>query len=157
MPNPILTQTGVKTNITITLASLAAAAVRQSTMINNSGKYPAAMLYLTIESGSTGPTAGGIYSIYLLRGDDPATPTYRTDNAGASDAALTTLLNAVKIGTIRTTATANKKFYWEGDTTPAGPLGPEWGIAIANDTDQTLHATEGNHLKEFEYIYPEIQ
>lgn len=153
----------LQTAFTITLASLAAGASRQSTLINNKvsinadgSGFPAAIVYVIIDSGAVAPTAGRLYEIYLLRGDNPLASNYRTDAAGATDAAIT-IENAQLLGTIVVTATANKKFYGEFDTAPLGPLGPEWGIAVKNNTDQALNATEGNHLKEFSYYIPEAQ
>jgi hypothetical protein len=155
MPNEIRTKTDALTTFTITLASLASGSARQSTMIDNTNLRPAAIVYLKIESGAVAPTAGSVYEIYLLRGD-AAAATYRTDGAGASDAAIT-IENAQLLGTIVVTATANKNFYGEFDTWPLGPLGPEWGIAVKNTSGQALNATEGNHLKEYVLYLPEVQ
>lgn len=155
----ILLKTATKQTFTMTLASLAASAVgvgRQSTMIANSGNYPAAMVYLEIESNASAPTVGTVYEIYLLRGDDASSSTYRTDAAGASDAGIT-IENAQLLGTIKVTATTNKKFYGEFDTKPLGPLGPEWGIAVVNNSGQALNATEGNHFKGYVPYYDEAQ
>jgi hypothetical protein len=158
MPSAILNETGTLTTMTITLASLAASttAGRQTTMVDNSAnKYPSAIIYVKITSG-TAPTAGGVYEIFLLRGDDPSSSTYRTDNAGASDAALT-IENALYLGSIVVTNTLNKTYCAEFDTSPLGPLGPEWGIAIRNNTTQTLNATGGNHVVKFLGYFPESQ
>jgi hypothetical protein len=156
----------LKTAFTCSIApagvGLAAGAARQATMLNNKASvgadsgYPAALVYIKIKSGGVAPTAGKVYEIYLLRGDDPAASSYRTDGAGASDAAIT-IENAQLLGTIIVTATAAKNFFGEFDTAPLGPLGPEWGIAIKNATDQSIDTTEGNHLKEFSYYIPEAQ
>ena len=156
MPNEIRTKFGAKTNFTITLASLANNAARQSTMINNTGNQPAAMVYVRLKSGASAPSANTVYEIYLLRGDDASSSTYRTDNAGASDAAIT-IENAPLLGTIIVTATAAKSFYGEFDTSLFGPLGPQWGIAIKNVTGQTVSTTGGDHLAEYAYYVPEIQ
>lgn len=152
-----------KQTFTLTMLSLAAAAARQSTMINNNANpvagrgWPAAIVYLRIKSGAAAPTAGKLYEVYLLRGDDPSASAYRTDNAGASDAAIT-IENAQLLGTIVVTANASKNFYGEFDTSGLGPLGPEWGIAIKNATDQTVSAgAEGDFLKEYMYYVPEAQ
>lgn len=156
MANAILTKTATKATFTCTLASLASGSARQSTMINNSGNYPAAIVYLKIKSSGTGPTVGLTYDVYLLRGDDASSSTYRTDGAGASDAAIT-IENAKILGSIVVTNTANKVFYGEFDTFPLGPLGPEWGIAIKNSSGQALNATEGDHFKGYVTYFPEIQ
>lgn len=140
-------------DFTITLASLASAAGRQSTMVANPNNRPRAMIYVRIKSGAVAPTNGAVYEVYLVRGDLHATP-YRTDGAGAADAALT-VENATLLGAIAVTNTANKLFYGEFDTAPAGPLGAEWGIAIRNQSGQALNATEGDHLKRYVYMVPE--
>lgn len=145
-----------KQAITITLAALAAAASRQSTMIANANHYPAAIVYLKLKSGAAAPTAGSVYEVYLLRGDDAGSSSYRSDGAGASDAGIT-IENAQLLGTVIVTATTNKVFYAEFDTAPLGPLGPEWGIAVKNATNQAMHGTEGDHLKEYSYYVPEVQ
>ncbi|GEM_PF-2560891 len=145
-----------KATFTLTLASLATASARQSTMIANTTNRPAVIVHLKIKSGAVAPTAGTVYEIYLLRGDDAASSTYRSDAAGAVDAAIT-IENAQLLGTIVVTATAAKVFYGEFDTAPLGPLGPEWGVAIKNSSGQALDATEGNHLKGYETYYDEAQ
>jgi len=149
--------------LTCTLLSLAAAAARQSTMVNNNANpvagrgWPAAIVSLRIKSGAAAPTAGKTYEIYLLRGDDPSASTYRSDNAGASDAAIT-IENAMLLGTIVVTNTASKNFYGEFDTSALGPLGPEWGIAVKNASDQAFSAgAEADFLKEYMYYVPESQ
>lgn len=158
---PLFHQT--KGTFTCTLLSLAAAASRQSTMVNNNANptssrgWPAAIVYIRIKSGAAAPTAGQTYEIYLLRGDDPTSPTYRSDNAGASDAALT-VENAQLLGTIVVTATASKNFYGEFDTSGMGPLGPEWGIAVKNNSGQAFSAgAEADFLKGYVYYVPEGQ
>lgn len=153
MANEIRTKFDAVATFTITLASLAAGNARQSTIVANANARGAAVIYLKIESGNA-PTAGTIYELYLLR-DDGIT-TLRTDNAGAADAAIT-IVNAQLIGTIVVTNTANAFFTADFDTSPLGPLGPKWGIAVKNSTDQALNAVEANHVKEYAYYLPEIQ
>lgn len=157
MPNEIRRKNITKATFTITLATLANAAARQSTMISNTNGYPAALVYLAIKSGATPPTAGTSYKVYLLRGNDPSSSNYRTDGAGASDAAMSTVLGAQLLGTIPVTAAANTVFYGEFDTSALGSLGPEWGIAILNNTGQAIHGTEGDMYKGYVYYVPEVQ
>jgi len=153
MANEIRTKFDAVANFTITLAGLASAAARQSTIVANATNRGAAVVYLRINSGNA-PAAGTIYEIYLLR-DDGVT-NYRTDGAGAADAAIT-IVNAQLLGTIVVTNSANTNFYGDFDTAPLGPLGPKWGIAIRNQTDQAANAVEANHLKEYATYLPEIQ
>lgn len=156
MPNAILTKTDAVQTFTLTLASLADGAGRQSTVIANSSNRPAAIVYLKIRAGAVAPTAGFTYDVYLIRSSSASSPSYRSDGAGASDAALTQL-NARLLGSIVVTATANGYFYGEFDTSWAGPLGPEWGIIVMNRSGQALSATEGDHYKAYVYYYPEVQ
>jgi len=153
MANQINTKNIAVAAFTITLASLANGSARQSTLLDNSTTdYPAALIYLKIESGGSAPTAGNVYEVYLIRGDG----TTRDDGAGATDAGIT-IENAPLLGTIVVTASTNKNFYGVFDTAPLGPLGPEWGIAIKNSSGQALNATEGNHYYKYGYYVSEIQ
>lgn len=153
MPNEIRTKFDAVANFTISLASLASGTARQSTIVANANARGAALIYLRIESGNA-PAAGTIYELYLIR-DDGVT-VLRTDNAAAGDAAIT-IVNAQLIGTLVVTNNANTNFTGDFDTAPLGPLGPKWGIAVKNSTDQALNAVEANHVKEFAYYLPEIQ
>ena len=153
MANEIRTKLDAVANFTISLAALASGTARQSTMVANANNRGAALIYLKIESGNA-PAAGTIYEVYLLRADSSGT--YRSDNAGAADAAIT-IVNAQILGTIVVTNTANAFFFGDFDTAPLGPLGFSWGIAVKNSTDQALNATEANHLKEYATYLPEIQ
>jgi hypothetical protein len=138
---------------TITLASLANATAQQSSMIDNSSNlYSSANIFVKITSGSSAPTAGSVYSVYLLRRDDHASPNISEDSAGGSDAAIT-IENATPLGVIIVTASANKAFIGVFSTTALGPLGKSWGIAIKNNSGQTIHATEGNHLARWVGVY----
>ena len=152
MPNEITIKDISSANFTITLASLADAAGRQSDMITNSNDYPAALVGLKITSGASAPTNGTPYLIYLLRDIG----TVVDDGAGSSDAAIT-IENAPLLGSIRVTNDASKAFYGIFDTWRLGPLGPTWGIAVVNESGQALNSTEGNHVKEYVYYIPEQQ
>jgi hypothetical protein len=125
------------TNITITLAALASGSSRQSNMITNTNSRPAALIEMDIESGGTAPTNGTTYEIFLLRGDDAGN---RTDNAGASDAAIT-IENAQLLGTLVVTNTINMHFADIFTTHTFGALGTVWGIAVRNSSGQSLIGT----------------
>lgn len=152
MANEIRTKFDGAQQFTMTLGGLASGAARQSTFITNSNNRPAAIVYLKIQSGNA-PSAGTIYQCYLLRYDGIS---YRSDGAGANDAAIT-IVNSQLLGTIAVTNNANAYFYGEFDTMPLGPLGPGWAIAVVNTTDQSLNVTEGNHLKAYATYLPEVQ
>lgn len=142
---------------TLTLASLGIGAARQSTLVANATPtFKGAQIFLNIMSG-TAPTAGGTYDVYLIRSSENTSPNVRTDNAGASDAAIT-VENARHIGSAVVTNTLNKVFTIDIDTRDLPlALGEEWGIIVENNTDQVLNATETNHDKEYRHVDPEIQ
>lgn len=154
MANEIRTKLDAVANFGISLAGLASNSARQSDIIVNANSRASALIYLRIETGAAAPSAGTVYEVYLLRSDNITN--YRTDNAGANDAGIT-IVNAQLIGTMGVTNAANTNFYGDFDTGPLGPLGPAWGIAVKNSTDQALNAVEANHLKEYQLYLPEIQ
>jgi hypothetical protein len=152
MANEIRTALDTATTFTQTLASLTNTSARQTTMVSNSTERPAALINYRLQSGATGPTAGSIYELFLLRSDG----TVADDNAGASDAAIT-IENAPLLGTMILTTTTNKNFYGVFDTAALGVLGSSFGIAVRNSSGQTMNGTEGNHLKRYTLYVPEIQ
>jgi len=152
MANEIRTKDIARAGFTLTLASLANGSARQSTLVSNSNDYPAALVNVKITSGGAAPTAGTVYEVYLLRSDG----TVADDNAGASDAAIT-IENAPLLGTIVVTATTAKAFFGVFDTSPLGPLGPTWGIAIKNSSGNALSSTEADHAYGYTYYVPEVQ
>lgn len=152
MANEIRIKSIASAQFAVTLASLADGSARQSTLLTNSSNYPAAKVTIRIKSGGSAPTAGKVYEVYLIRQDGAIAD----DNAGASDAAIT-IENAPLLGTIVATATTAKNFYGVFDTSPLGPLGPKWGIAIKNASGNALSATEGDHSYGYEYYVPEVQ
>ncbi len=138
--------------MTITLASLTNGSGRQSTLLTNSSKRPAALVSVKVTSGGVAPTAGSTIDVYLIRSDG----TVADDGAGASDAAIT-IENAEPLGSIVLTATTAKTFRKVFDTTALGPLGPSWGIALVNRSGQTVSTTAGDHSVGYTYLVPEAQ
>lgn len=155
MPNEISAKPIASASFTITLGSLGVGAGVSSDLIDNSSNYPAAIVYVAIKTG-TAPSDGGIYEVYLLRGNKAvaAPPTYTTDGVATSGAAYTAV-NAVSLGQIRVSNSANTFFFGEFDTGWIGPLGPSWGIAVRNGTNQAANAS--SHVAEYVYIVSEIQ
>jgi hypothetical protein len=161
MANKILIEsvfdlTGILAQATITLTSLGIGAARQSTLITNSNpEQPSALLYVRIKSGTSAPAAGGTYDIYLLRANGSG-PDYITDGGGSSDAAIT-IENAQLIGSIIVTNTASKFFYGEFDLSHLGPLGPTFGFAVKNNTNQSISSTASDHKVYYDLYAPEVQ
>lgn len=125
---------------TITAASLANGAGRQSTMVSNASGRTMIKLELLTMTGTT-PTAGTTIDVYWIQGN--AAGTYRTDGAGASDAAWTPV-NARRIGSFPVlAATSNVAIYLDADLD--FPPGEEFGIGLWNASGASLNGTAGNH------------
>lgn len=142
--------------LTITIASLASSTTgvgRQSTIVDNTTtRYQKILLYCLITTGTT-PTANRTIRFYLIRDDNNGT-NYRSDGAGASDAAFTVKM-AQPIGSLFVdVATSNLGYY--GDFVIENP-GPKWGIAIVHDSAVNLNSTAGNHYIRYVGVNPEVQ
>jgi hypothetical protein len=142
--------------ITITLASLASAAARASTVVDNtSNVFQDALVSLKVKSNAAGTSASGYVNVYAYATTDGGT-TY-TESATGSDAGitLTSPPNAIRIGSLNVVANAT--------TYPAGPfsvaaafggsLPDHWGIIVENQSGAALDSTEGNHLKTYQGVY----
>jgi hypothetical protein len=143
MPNIVLAEHGNSTELDITLASLADGSARQSDMINNVDNAQMVRVFYEITTG-TSPTNNNDISIYSLHGDAPnisGGSNIRTDNAGLSDADIT-IETASVVEIITIDATSDKTY--RGSFLIRNP-GPEWGIAVENNTGVALNATGGNH------------
>lgn len=141
---------------THTFGGLAAAAAEQTAAIENTDNRPGALVYVKIKSSGSPPTAGRQYRIYLLRRDDHASPVAPDDGAGVSAASIT-ILNAKLLGLITVTNSATTNFYGTFDTADLGPLGPSYAFALYNDTNQSIDATDGNHVIKVLPYYQEAQ
>src|SRR5262245_3088018 len=130
MANEIKDKYGTLTSLALTLASLASStsgAGRQSTIVDNTtDRLQRILLFLKVKQG-TSPTGNKAAYVYLLRDDNGA---YRTDGAGASDAALT-VQNATLIGVLRNKSSPSTGDVLYGDFVIEAP-GPRWGIAIVH-------------------------
>jgi hypothetical protein len=145
------------TNITITLASLAAAASRASSPITNASNRGRAKVLFSPETGAVAPTAETIIELFLLEQDDSAAATGRTDGWTGADAAIT-INNAKNLGALAVPNTANVNVTDCFDTSFVATLNTDgWGIAVRNGMNQAMNATEGNHKKRFQYFLDEIQ
>lgn len=157
MANAILDKYSAAAALTITLASLGSSGVgvgRQSTIVDNSvTRYQRIEFYAKIMLG-TSPTGNTAVYVYAIRGDQHGTP-YRTDGAGASDAGLT-VINARIVGAARVKASpaTGDIMYVEGAILVPGP---EWGLAVVQDTGVALDATGGNHFIHWIGVNPEVQ
>ena len=141
--------------ITITVASLANNSARQCTVIDNSSNlYLDALVQAKIKTNASGTATTGYVNVYAFATTDAGT-TY-TENAGASDAAitLTSPPNAVLIGRIN--CVANATTYYSSPMSVAAAFGgvlPEkWGVIIENKTGAALDSTAGNHAVKYQGV-----
>jgi hypothetical protein len=136
--------------LTCTLASLANNGARQSTEVDNgTNLFLDALVMLKIKTGASGTATTGYVNVYAFATVDQGTT--RTENAGASDAAITLTAppNAILVGRIN--CVANATTYIGGPMSVAAAFGgvlPErWGIIVENKTGGALDSTESNHAK----------
>lgn len=136
--------------ITITLASLANAALRQSAAVDNTtNKYGDAHVYGHVQSNGT-PLATGSYSVYFMGSNDNGT-TY-SNNASGSDAAFTpdSVNNLIPIASSVTTATASLVSFFRiaslAQAAGLQMLPSKWAIAVINNSNVALTATGANHV-----------
>lgn len=153
MANAILEKFDSEQSFSITLnaTTLASSSGRASAAVSNSTNRKHATISVQITTG-TAPTAGRVYSVYLLRD----VGTIATDGWSGSDSDFDAPLNAHLLGQIEVTASGSTAFYGEWDTEILGiPLGPSFGIAIFNNTDQA--AGSSGHAAYYRLHYPEVQ
>lgn len=146
MSTPIIAKFGTSTTLTITLASLAFSATvgRASTMIDNSTTAAQMIrVYYSIMTGTT-PTVNTPILIYLTQGD-ASSPNIRTDNASGTDGTFT-VVTAKLVDVINVSATSNVAY--NGSFLVRNP-GPNWGVAVVNNTGANLNSTGGNHVMRY--------
>ena len=133
---------------TITLASLTNNSARQSTEIDNATNlYLDALIGGKITSGAASTSSTGLVAIYAFASADDQTN--RTENAGASDAAitLTSPTNLRLVGIVNVVANATTYRFGPFSVAAAfgGILPKYWGIVVVNLSGGTLDADAGDH------------
>lgn len=145
--------------ITISLVSLAQAAARESTAIDNTTNlYVDAMVYLAIKLQTGTPGSDKVINVWFYGSEDG---TNYGDNATGSDAAVTLrsphnfigpwIINTPDSGglTYKTVIPSVARFF-------GGFLPKKWGIVIENRTNVTLSATEGDNTKEYRGLWETV-
>lgn len=153
---------GSGTAITITLASLVnsttlATGYRQSAAVDNSTNlFADAYIYGHMKSNAT-PTVNNIYTMFLTWSNDGGT-TY-TNNASGADAAYTQPDSDANmtVGSVSVCiATASIVSYFRGFSfcQAAGLLylPQKWGIIVKNGSGQSLTATGGDHVIQYQGV-----
>lgn len=142
---------GSKTAVTITLTSLANAAGRESTVIDNTTtKYLDLLLRILTKGQASGTVTLDIYA-YAALGD-----TTYTDGATGSDAAFTAAnrLNAVPVGSVQmNAATGPVSKMFSVAQAFGGVLPDKVGFIFINSSGAALSATGGDHVVEYEGVY----
>ena len=126
---------------TITIASLANAAGRASTAIDNSSALNySADIFVKVKTGASGTSATGYVDIYLIRSEDGTN--YEDGFAGTDGAYVPN--NATKIGIM--SCVANSTTYTAViNTSMFGELPRNFCIGLYNATGAALTATAGDH------------
>ena len=140
-----------KATITWTGTSLADAAARESTAIDN-----ATNLYLdAVVRIQTKGSAGSTLTLAVYAYGSVDTGTY-TDSATGTDAAFTAanILNSKRVGTVQMNGTTA---VVAGPMSVAaafgGVLPTKWGLIIRNDSGGALSSTAGDHVIEYQGVY----
>lgn len=142
------TQTfGSNQAITITLASLANSALRQSAEYDNSSNgYLTGTLGVKIKTGASGTSATGSVNVWAYANSNDI----RDGLAGASDAAISSNAGLRLVG--RVAVAANATTYTQtfdlGEVF-GGSLPSKFGIVIENLTGAALDSTAGSHAVGF--------
>ena len=143
---------GAASAVTITIASLAAAAYQQSAAIDNSSNlYLDAVITGKIKSGASGTSATGFVTLYLYGYDG----TQYSNNASGSDAAFTPdlLANLLPLFTLAVQANATTYYFPYISIVAASGLlylPQKWGLILYNGSGHALDTTAANHLIEFQ-------
>lgn len=142
--------------ITCSLASIATAAARESTAIDNtSNLYDDAMVYVAVKLQAGTPGSQLCVNVYAYGSEDG---TNYTDNATGSDAALTLRAptNLRLLGRI-STPDSGALTYKSGPMSLAAAFGGvvprKWGIVVENLTNVTFSATGGDHVCSYTGVY----
>ena len=146
--------------LTITLTSLADAAARESTSVDNtSNLWLDALVTCKVKTQNSGaisaPSAVFVYAYGSVDGGSEY-----PDAVTGTDAAIT-LNNPTQlkhIGTVYVAAinTIYKGGPWSVAAAYGGKMPARWGIVVYNDCGTALTATGGDHVVEYQGIYATV-
>jgi len=137
--------------VTISLASLADSAKRQSDAVDNSSNlYLDAQVQLKVKTGGTVSGDKAVY-VYAYGTTDSGGLGYSGGASGSDSAFSGTLANTKLIGVISTPASGTA---YESDIMSVaagfgGLLPGKWGIIVENKSGSALDGTESNHAKKY--------
>jgi len=143
--------------ITITLASLADGAIRQSTAVDNSTNlFMDALVSVKVKTGASGGDAGDVIKVYAYGSVDGGT-TYSGECTG-TDGSISTNRNLSLLYVIKANA-ATTTFYSPPLSVASafgGTLPQKWGIVVENSTGAALDGTGGNHSVQYQGVYATV-
>lgn len=144
--------------LTITLVSLASAAARQSTVVDSTANKPLdALVSGKITTGATSVAAPFLVNVYVFATTDGST---YTENAGASDAAITLVVptNLILLGQINapSVTTAYYGGPWSVASAFGGSMPEKWGIVVENQTGRVFDATTGHYAFQYQEIFETV-
>lgn len=150
----IKTAFGTSTAITCTMASLASAAARQSTVVDNgTNKFVDALVNISVKTSASAPSGEKAVYVYVYGSEDG---TNYSGEASGSDASYTisSPTNLTLLGRIECPAASTTyKGVFSVGFAFGGRLPRKWGIIIKNATGNALDASEGSHQKTYTGIY----
>lgn len=121
---------------------------------NTANGYAEAIVYVEITSGTSAPTAGQTYDIFLVRSDNHASDPIRDDDWAGTKGSFNHE-NAPHLGSIVVTASTSKEFRGIFSTRRLGPLGPMWGIAFTNNSGATTSTSASSSFARYLYVTPD--
>lgn len=140
--------TSSSASITITLASLVTGSARQSTSVDNTtNNYMDAMVTVTVKLATGTPSSDKTVYLYVFGSEDG---TNYTDNAGATDAAITlrnptNLIPMRPISTPDSGALSYKSHPFSIAAAFGGVMPRRWGVVVENKTGLAFDST-GNSV-----------
>lgn len=145
--------------LTITLASLANAAARASTAIDNtSNLFEDILFQLTVKSAASSVSTTGFVNVYATGTTDGGT-TYGEGATGTDGAVtLTSPPNVRLIGSINVVANATTYKMTPMSIAKAfdGALPDHVVIIVQNQSGAALDATEGSHVKTYQGVQRQV-
>ena len=143
--------------ITITLASLADGAIRQSTAVDNSTNlFMDALVMVKIKTAASGVDSNGVVRIYVYATVDGGS-SYSGECTG-TDSSLSTARNLSLLG-VMTANAVSTTFYspvYSVASVCNGTLPQKWGIVIENGTGAAFDGTGGNHSVQYHGVYATV-
>lgn len=142
--------------ITITLASLSDAAIRESNAVDNSAnKYLDAIVIVKVTTGVSGGDGGDVIPVYVAGTADGGT-SYSGEATGA-DGVIASVRNLPMLGIIQADAATTTLYKVFTVAAAFGGVMPDhWSIVIQNSTGSTLDVDSADHFVKYQGVYATV-